>query len=379
MGPLTGLKLIEIASIGPGPFCGMMLSDMGAEIIRIDRIGGIPGRENRTDDVLGRGRRSVAVNLKEKKGQEIVLKLCQQADGLFEGMRPGVAERIGIGPESCMANNARLVYGRMTGWGQDGPLAKSAGHDLNYIALSGALHGIGKEGEPPTVPLNLVGDFGGGGLMLAFGMVCALFEAKNTGEGQVVDASMVDGSAALMANFFTLKNINDYTPQRGNHFVDGGSHFYNVYETKDKRYVSIGSLEKQFYEILKETLSLSEEEFGEQMNRAAWPSQKEKLKTIFLTKTQAQWDQIFEGTDVCYAPVLSIWDAPQHPHNEARKTFIEVDGVQQPAPAPRYSRTQPAKPAGPQRVGQDTSSALLDWGFSEVEVEDYLQSGVIAS
>lgn len=378
MGPLSGVKLIEIASIGPGPFCGMMLSDMGAEIIRIDRIGGIPGRENRTDDVLGRGRRSLAVNLKEKKGQEIVLKLCQQADGLYEGMRPGVAERLGIGPEQCMARNGKLVYGRMTGWGQDGPLAQSAGHDLNYIALSGALHGIGNDGAPPTIPLNLVGDFGGGGMMLAFGMVCALFEARQSGEGQVVDASMVDGSAALMANFFTLKNINNYTAQRGQHFIDGGAHFYNVYETKDKRYVSIGSLEKQFYKILKDTLSLSEAEFGEQMNPMLWPEQKEKLKAIFLTKTQAEWVNIFEGTDVCFAPVLSIWDAPQHPHNVARNTFVDVGGVQQPAPAPRYSRTSPQKPSPPQQVGEETNAVLSEWGFSESSIETYRRDGVIS-
>ena len=378
MGPLAGVKLIEIASIGPGPFCGMMLSDMGAEIIRIDRLGGIPGRENRVDDVLARGRRSVAVNLKEKAGQELVLSLCEQADGLYEGMRPGVAERIGIGPEACMQRNARLVYGRMTGWGQDGPLAHAAGHDLNYIALSGALHGIGEKDGPPIIPLNIVGDFGGGGLMLAFGMLCALYEAQKTGEGQVVDAAMVDGSAALIANMFTLKNIGDYSGQRGGHFIDGGSHFYNVYETKDKKYISIGSLEKQFYAQLKELLHLEEADFAEQMNRTRWPQQKQKLQELFRTKTQAQWCELLEGTDICFAPVLSIWDAPQHPHNKARNVFIEVDGVPQPAPAPRFSRSVPEQPAAPQKVGQNTESALIDWGIEKDKINQLIEQGIIS-
>ncbi len=318
MGPLSGFKIIELAGIGPGPFCGMMLSDMGAEVIRVERLSGV----NRAPkDVLVRNRRNIALDLKSEAGVETVLRLVESADALFEGFRPGVTERLGLGPEHCMARNPRLVYGRMTGWGQEGPMAAAAGHDINYIGLSGALHAMGRAGERPVPPLNLVGDFGGGGMLLAYGLVCALLETQKSGQGQVVDAAMVDGAAALMAMFFSMSATGAFTDQRGTNLLDGGAHFYDTYETKDGQYVCIGSIEPQFYALLIEKAGLDENLFRDQMNPARWPELKVELTRTFLTKTQAQWCEIMEGTDVCFAPVLSIFDAPEHPHNKARGRF----------------------------------------------------------
>ncbi|PCI45467.1 MAG: carnitine dehydratase [Moraxellaceae bacterium] len=376
MGPLSGYKIIEIAGIGPGPFCGMMLADMGAEVIRVDRSGGGLGGAI-PNDVLNRGRRSVAVNLKSPEGAETVLRLCEGADAIFEGFRPGVAERLGIGPEECMKRNPKLVYGRMTGWGQEGPMAQAAGHDINYISLSGALHGIGRKGERPVPPLNLVGDFGGGGMYLAFGMVCALLEAQKSNEGQVVDAAMVDGSASLMSMFFTFKNMGMHTDERGTNMLDGATHFYDTYETKDGQWISLGSIEPQFYKLLIEKTGVDAEKFGAQMMTAKWPELKAELTEVFKTKTRDEWCDIMEGTDVCFAPVLSINEAPNHPHNVARQTFIELDGVSQPAPAPRFSRTTPEVRNSARLAGQDTDSVLSDYGFSDEEVKALKEKGAV--
>ena len=375
MGPLHGIRIIELAGIGPGPFCGMMLSDMGAEVIRIDRIAKGGGRSR---DVLARNRRSVGVDLKSASGVELVLRLADRADGLFEGFRPGVTERLGLGPDVCLQRNPKLVYGRMTGWGQDGPLAQAAGHDINYIALTGALHAIGRPGEKPVPPLNLVGDFGGGGMLLAFGMVCGLLEAQRSGKGQVIDAAMVDGAAALMAMFYTFSAGGGFTDKRGTNLLDGGSHFYDTYETKDGRYICVGSIEPQFYALLVEKAGLDKAKFAAQMDASRWPSYKDEITRVFKTKTQAQWCQIMEGSDVCFAPVLSVFEAPKHPHNVARGTFVDVEGVVQPAPAPRFSRTRAEISRGARRPGQDTAQVLADYGFSTKEISALQKDGVIA-
>ncbi|MDF1629536.1 MAG: CaiB/BaiF CoA-transferase family protein [Alcanivoracaceae bacterium] len=374
-GPLTGFRIIELAGIGPGPFCGMMLADMGAEVIRIDRPGGNPTAEG-GHDVLFRNRQSIAVNLKHPQGVSTVLKLCENADAIFEGYRPGVAERLGVGPQECMAHNPKLVYGRMTGWGQDGPLAQSAGHDINYISISGALHAMGRRGEKPALPLNLVGDFGGGGMMLAFGMVCAMLEAQRSGKGQVIDCAMHEGSAALMAMFYGLRANGLFNDQRGSHMLDSGAHFYDVYETADGKYVSIGSIEPQFYALLKEKAGL-DADFDEQLNPARWPQQKEKIASIFRSKSRDQWCQIMQGSDVCFAPVLGLEEAPQHPHNVARGSFIEVDGVTQHAPTPRFSRTPSGTPQAMRKPGADSSATLLRSGFTAEQVEELLNSGAV--
>jgi alpha-methylacyl-CoA racemase len=343
MGPLSGFKIVEIAGIGPGPFCAMMLADMGAEVIRVDRAQAVRGGDPDAPpaDVLNRGRRSIGVDLKNPDGVEVVLDLVEQADALIEGFRPGVAERLGIGPDDCLARNPRLVYGRMTGWGQSGPYAHTAGHDINYIALAGALHPIGRAGGPPVPPLNLVGDFGGGGMLLAFGLVCALLEASRSGEGQVVDAAMVDGAAVLMTMFHAFTAMGVWSEERGTNTLDSGAHFYDTYETADGRHVSIGSIEPQFYnELLRLTGLNDEADFAAQMDRVRWPDLKVRLAEVFRTKTRDEWCEIMEGTDVCFAPVLSISEAPQHPHNVERSTFVELAGVVQPAPAPRFSRTE---------------------------------------
>lgn len=375
MGPLSGLKIIELAGIGPGPFCGMMLSDMGAEVIRVERPS---NASSPSKDVLARNRRSIALDLKQPAGVEAVLKLLESADGLFEGFRPGVTERLGLGPEQCMARNERLVYGRMTGWGQDGPMAHAAGHDINYIGLAGALHAVGRRGEGPVPPLNLVGDFGGGGMLLAYGMVCGMLEAQRSGRGQVVDAAMVDGAAALMAMFFSFAAGGSFSDQRGTNMLDGGAHFYDTYETKDAKHICIGSIEPQFYELLLEKAELDKDKYKDQMNPVLWPELKEDLRQVFLSKTQAEWCAIMEGTDVCFAPVLSIFEAPQHPHNLARNTFLEVDGVMQQAPAPRFSRSTPEISHGARIPGEDTLSVLKDYGFRPDEIDALREGGVIA-
>lgn len=375
MGPLTGIKVIELAGIGPGPFCGMLLADMGAEVIRVDR----PGGRQRARDVLTRGRKSIAVDLKNPRGKEVVLKLCEGAEGIFEGFRPGVTERLGLGPEDCMARNPALVYGRMTGWGQDGPLAHAAGHDINYIALAGALHAIGPAGGKPFPPLNLVGDFGGGGMMLAFGLVCGMLEASRSGKGQVVDAAMVDGAATLMAMFFTMRSAGAFSNERGSNLLDGGAHFYDTYETSDGKYISIGSIEPQFYALLIEKAGLDPERFGAQMDRSRWPEYKDELTRVFKSKTRDEWCEILEGTDVCFAPVLSLDEVADHPHNKARGTFKELEGLLQPAPAPRFSRSEPVLPGGSRIPGEDTVQVLAEAGLTQAEVDSLVSDGAVST
>ncbi len=374
MGPLQGYKIIELAGIGPGPFCGMMLSDMGAEVTRIDRISDNPRRPK---DVLNRNRQSIAVDLKQPEGVELVLKLCEKADAIFEGFRPGVTERLGLGPTDCMARNKKLVYGRMTGWGQEGPLSMAAGHDINYIGLSGALHGIGTAGNKPVPPLNLVGDFGGGGMFLAFGIVCALLEAKGSGEGQVVDAAMVDGSAILMSMFFSFAAAGRFNDQRGTQMLDGGAHFYDTYETQDGLFICIGSIEPQFYAELVQRAGLDEELFAPQLDTSKWVDLKAELQKVFMSKTQAQWCELMEGSDVCFAPVLSIFEAPKHPHNVHRGTFVEVDGVVQPAPAPRFSRTAAQIAHNARAPGEDSELVLKQYGFSDMEIGRMREARII--
>ncbi|TVS16545.1 MAG: CoA transferase [Gammaproteobacteria bacterium] len=374
MGPLAGYRIIELAGIGPGPFCGMMLSDMGAEVIRVER----PVKNGRRPrDVLARNRKSLAVDLKHPDGVETVLRLCEGADALFEGFRPGVTERLGIGPEDCMGRNPKLVYGRMTGWGQDGPMAQAAGHDINYIGLSGALHAIGRAGERPVPPLNLVGDFGGGGMLLAYGLVCGLLEAQRSGKGQVVDAAMVDGAASLMAMFFAFAAQGAFKPERGTNLLDGGAHFYDTYETADGEHICIGSIEPQFYALLVEKADLDPEQFAPQMDPSKWPELKAALTEVFKSKTQAEWCKIMEGTDVCFAPVLSIFDAPKHPHNVARKTFVDVEGLVQPAPAPRFSRTEPGIRSGARIPGEDSEDVLRSFDFSDAEIAALVTGGAV--
>ncbi|MEJ6706057.1 MAG: CaiB/BaiF CoA-transferase family protein [Pseudomonadales bacterium] len=374
MGPLSGIKIIELAGIGPGPFCGMLLSDMGAEVIRVDRAGAVL----RGQDVLTRGRKSIAVNLKSEQGRETILKLCESADAIFEGFRPGVTERLGLGPEDCMARNEKIVYGRMTGWGQEGPMANAAGHDINYIALSGALSAIGPKDGKPVPPLNLVGDFGGGGMVLALGIVCAILEATRSGKGQVVDTAMVDGAALLMSMFYTMTAMGGWNPERGTNLLDSGAHFYDTYETSDGEYVSLGSIEPQFYALLIEKAGLDPEQFAPHMDRSQWGKLKDKLTEVFKTKTRDQWCEIMEGSDVCFAPVLSLTEAAEHPHNIHRKTFSELDGVLQPSPAPRFSRTEPELTHSSRQPGQDTLEVLKDAGISQESIDLMLASGAIS-
>jgi alpha-methylacyl-CoA racemase len=364
-GPLTGLKIIEFAGIGPGPFCGMLLSDLGADVVRIDRRG--PGRGSPTD-VTGRGRRSVALDLKDPAAIEACLKLMEKADVLFEGFRPGVMERLGLGPDVALKRNPKLVYGRMTGWGQTGPLAHSAGHDQNYIAITGALHAIGTE-DKPVPPLNLVGDFGGGALYLAFGLLAGVIQARETGKGQVVDCAMSDGAASLMAMFYGMKAAGAMKDERRANLLDGGAHFYDTYQCSDGKWVSIGSIEPQFYALLLEKTGVTDPEFAKQMDRTAWPSLREKLAAVIATKTRDEWTEIMGGTDVCFAPVLTLEEAPKHPHNAARQTFVEVAGVTQPAPAPRFSATPGAIQGPPPAIGAHSEEALSDWGLSKAEIE----------
>jgi len=380
MGPLAGITVVEIAGIGPGPFCGMMLADLGADVIRVDRAGSVQGGdpERPPADLLARGRRSVGVDLKSPDGVEVVLSLVERADALFEGFRPGVAERLGIGPDECLARNPRLVYGRMTGWGQDGPYAATAGHDINYIALAGALDPIGRRGEAPVPPLNLVGDFGGGGLLLAFGLLAGLLEAKASGRGQVIDAAMVDGAAALMTMTHSLRAMGIWNDERGTNMLDTGAHFYDAYETADGRYVSIGSIEPQFYAELLRLTGLEGEELPFQHDRARWPEMKERLAAIFRTRTRDEWCALMEGTDVCFAPVLAIPEAVEHPHNVARGTFVEVAGIPQPGPAPRFSRTGAEISSPPAHPGQHTDEVLAEAGFDADRIAKLREAGAVA-
>ncbi|MDP6917399.1 MAG: CaiB/BaiF CoA-transferase family protein [SAR86 cluster bacterium] len=376
MGPLKGLKIIEMAGIGPGPFCGMVLADLGAEIIRVDRASAI-GTGSKQEP-SNRGKKSIAVDLKAKEGVEVVLKLVETADAIFEGFRPGVMERLGIGPDVCLARNERIVFGRMTGWGQEGPLANAAGHDINYISLSGALAAIGRPGSPPVPPLNLIGDFGGGGMLLALGLVAALLETKGSKKGQVVDAAMTDGSALLMTMIYSMQSSGMWKTTMGSNLLDGGSHFYDTYECKDGKFISIGSIEPQFYALLCQIAQLDEKVFAKQMSRDLWPEQKEEIKKIFLKKTRDEWCELMEGTDVCFAPVLDMSEAPQHPHNKERKTFIDLEGVTQPAPAPRFSRTEPEVVSSPSIVGEHTNEVLSSIGLSEEDISSLKTSGAVA-
>jgi alpha-methylacyl-CoA racemase len=384
-GPLQGVRVVELAGIGPGPFAAMMLADMGADVLRVDRLsrstGGDAAPASRPHDVLGRGRRSVGIDLKHPAGREALVRLVSSADVLIEGFRPGVTERLGIGPDACLAANPRLVYGRMTGWGQDGPYASMAGHDLNYIALSGSLSLFGRKGQPPTPPVNLVGDFGGGGMLLAFGIVSALLETSRSGLGQVIDAAMVDGAALLSSALWGLHAAGIWG-ERGTNLLDTGSWYYDVFETSDGGWISIGSLEPQFFAEMTRLTGLADDLDGggplpAQADRAAWPAAKERLAAIIRTKTRDEWCERMEGTDVCFAPVLGLDEAPAHPHHRARETFIDVGGVTQPAPAPRFSRT-PGSVRGPADApGAHTDTALADWGFSTGEIAQLRAGGAV--
>ena len=379
-GPLDGVRIIELAGLGPAPFAGMMLADAGADIIRIDRSerATYPPNTEPHVDLMNRGRRSVAVDLKHPDGVGLVLRLVEGADGLMEGFRPGVAERLGIGPDVCLARNPKLVYGRMTGWGQDGPMASAAGHDIDYIALAGALEPMARAGQRPFPPLNLVGDFGGGGMMLAFGMCAAIISARRTGAGQVVDAAMVDGAAALMTMTYTLRSSGMWKEERGTNLLDTGAHFYEVYETSDGGYMALGAIEPQFYAALLRGLELEGEDLPDQMDREAWPQMKERFAALFATKTRDEWTAVFEGTDACVAPVLSPWEAPSHPHLRARGTFSEVAGVVQPSPAPRFGGTPGAIRRPPPNPGQHADEALADWGLDPGEVAELRSTKAIS-
>jgi len=378
-GPLTGVKVLEIAGIGPGPFCGMLLADMGADVLRVDRLQandlGLPVEPKY--DIMSRGRRSIALDLKQPASIQSVLELAARADALIEGFRPGVTERLGLGPDECLARNPRLVYGRITGWGQDGPLAQAAGHDINYIALSGALHAIGHMGEAPVPPLNLVGDFGGGGMYLAFGIACALFEARASGKGQVIDAAMSEGAASLMAMFYGRFAAGQWRDQRGVNVLDTGAPWYDAYETADGRHVAIGSIEGRFYAELLSRLGLDAATLPGQFEFARWPELRAAFAAAFKRKTRDEWCREMEGSDVCFAPVLSLAEAPQHAHNRARGAFVDIEGVTQPAPAPRFSRTPGAVARSAPGRGEGGAQALADWGFGKTEIEDFRARGAL--
>jgi alpha-methylacyl-CoA racemase len=381
-GPLSGLKIVEMVGIGPAPFCAMMLADMGAEVIRVDRLGAadaesLSGKREPRFDVLARGRRSLAIDLKNPQAVETVLKLIEGADALIEGFRPGVMERLGLGPDLCLGRNPRLVYGRMTGWGQHGPLAHAAGHDINYIAISGALNAIGRAGEPPAVPLNYIGDFGGGAMLLAIGILCALHEAGRSGRGQVVDAAMTDGAALLSAMMYGFKAAGSWSNERGENLLDGAAHFYTTYVCADGKSVAVGAIEPKFYALLLQKCGVSDPAFQAQMDKTRWPELKAKLAALFLTRARDEWVALLEGTDACFAPVLDWDEAPRHAHNAARETFIALDGVTQPAPAPRFSRTPATEPTAPVRAGTDSEAVLRDWGIPADAIAELKQAGAI--
>lgn len=381
-GPLSGIKIIEMVGIGPCPFAAMMLADMGAEVIRIDRKTK-PGAANPFPslgtkyDVMARGRRSLALDLKHPQARDVVLALVEQADILIEGFRPGVMERLGLGPDACLERNPKLVYGRITGWGQTGPLSQAAGHDLNYIALSGMLHAMGRADAPPAPPLNLVGDFGGGAMMLAFGVVCAALEARTSGKGQVVDAAMTDGSALLGAMMYGLRAFGSWRDGREANMLDGGAPFYDTYACLDGKYLSVGAIEPQFYAQLLDLCGAAAPDFALQWSEADWPRLKARFAALFATRTRDDWCALLEGTDACVAPVLDMAEAPRHPHNAARGSFIEIEGVIQPAPAPRFSRTVPEAGAPPAAPGQHSAEVLAGWGWSAHAIETLKSAGVI--
>jgi alpha-methylacyl-CoA racemase len=377
-GPLAGVKIVELVGIGPGPFAGMLLADMGADVVRVHRAesvergfdpGGVP--------VIDRSRRSVGVDLKNPDGVETVLRLVEQADALIEGFRPGVTERLGVGPDVCVARNPRLVYGRMTGWGQDGPMAQAAGHDINYIALAGALAHFGRAGGKPTPPINMVGDFGGGGMFLAFGVVCGILEARGSGKGQVVDAAMVDGAAVLMSMIWGFRPLGAWNEELGVNVLDTGAPFYDTYETADGKFIALGSLETQFYAELLEKLELDPAELPPQMDRDGWPRLRELFTGLFKSKTRDEWCEILEGSDACFAPVLTMTEAAEHPHIRARETVVEYDGVLQPAPAPRFSRTRPEITRSQVKPGENTDEVLAEWGFATDEISKLRDIGAV--
>ncbi len=381
MGPLHGIKVVEFAALGPCPMAAMILADLGAEVVRIERKPA-PGAKPASDlfdpkiDILNRSRRVVTLDLKKPEGLAAARELVAKADILVEGYRPGVMERIGLGPDTCLEANPRLVYGRMTGWGQTGPLAQAAGHDINYLSLSGALHAIGEPGGKPVVPLNLVADCGGGAMLLVVGVLAALTEARTSAQGQVVDAAMTDGSALLMTMMYTLKAMGQWTQQRGSNLLDGGAHFYDTYRCADGKYISIGPIEPQFYALFLQKTGLGDPDFSQQWDRARWPELKARLAAHLETRPRDQWCALLEGTDACVAPVLDMDDAPEHPHNRARGTFIEVGGVTQPAPAPRFSRSIPAQPRPPV-AGVTGDDVLADWGFTPDDINRLRTAGAV--
>lgn len=381
-GPLSGYRIIEIAGIGPGPFAAMLLADMGAEVIRVERAQAVrgPAPDTAHYDVMLRGRRNVALDLKNPEGVATLLDLVASADALIEGFRPGVMERLGVGPDVCLGRNPKLVFGRMTGWGQEGPYAQAAGHDINYISLAGALAHFARAGEAPVPPLNMVGDFGGGGMFLAYGVVCALLEAQRSGKGQVVDTAMVDGAAVLMSMFWAFRNIGMFDENApGTNLLDTGAHFYDVFECADGTYVSLGSIEPQFYaELMRLTGLEGDPEFAQQMDKSKWPALKERLRVVMKSKTRDEWCALMEHTDVCFAPVLTMAEAAQHPHNVERGTFIEVAGITQPRPAPRFSRTEPVVVSAPAHAGQHSREVLADWGIAADRIEALIASGAVA-
>lgn len=377
-GPLSHLTVIELAGIGPGPFCCMLLADLGARVIRIDRPptpsrGGLDDLM-RNDGVVDRGRESLSLDMKHPRAVEVALRLIEQADILVEGFRPGVAEKLGLGPDACRARNPRLVYGRMTGWGQTGPLAPSAGHDINYVALSGALHAIGPA-DRPLPPLNLVGDYGGGGMLLALGVLAALAQAQQSGQGQVVDAAMSDGAALLMAVQYGLMAKGFWRDERERNFLDGGAHFYGTYACADGKHVAIGAIEPQFYRKLLALCGIDDPRFERQWDEAEWPALRVKLAELFRTRTRDEWCALLEGTDACFAPVLSMREAARHPHNAARGTFVEAGGVVQPAPAPRFDQTPATLPPSAPRVGEHTRALLRQAGYADGDVDGLLAAG----
>ena len=376
MGPLKGTKIVELAGIGPGPLCAMLLADLGATVLRIDRKNPVELGSPRPlpYNLLLRSRRAVALDLKQPAAVELVLRLVSEADALIEGFRPGVMERLGLGPDACLQRNPRLVYGRVTGWGQDGPLAHAAGHDLNYIALTGALHAIGRKGQPPTPPLNLLGDYAGGSLYLALGTLAAMLEARSSGKGQVVDAAMVDGAASLMTSAFGLYAGGLMSLERGTNATDTGAYYYDVYQCADGQWISIASIEGRFHDELLRRIGVAPEAIGDQRDRAQWERARQTFTRVFRTKTRQQWCELLEGSDACFAPVLSMAEAPGHPHLAARGTFMEIGGVVQPAPAPRFSRTQPEPPTPPEAA--DPVRALDGWLGAE-EIASLQASGVI--
>lgn len=381
MGPLHGIKIIEFAALGPAPMGAMILADLGAEVVRIERKrapGAKPASElfDPAIDILNRNRRVVTLDLKKPEGLAAARQLIAGADGLIEGFRPGVMERLGLGPDECIKANPRLVYGRMTGWGQTGPLAPTAGHDINYLSLSGALHAIGEPGGKPVVPLNLVADCGGGAMLLVVGVLAALLEARGSGRGQVVDAAMTDGSALLMTMMYTLKAMGQWSQQRGSNLLDGGAPFYDTYRCADGKYVSIGPIEPQFYAEFLQTAGITDPDFAHQWDRARWPELKARLAAHLATRPRDAWCELFAGSDACIAPVLDMDEAPKHPHNQARGTFIDIDGVMQPAPAPRFSRNTPARPRPP-APGVTDEGALADWGFSPAAIDALKTAGAI--